>query len=330
MNLDLKNHALNEVEVPQDTKSLHLTNEASFHLKRRGEILSKHPEILDLYEPDISVLYISIVMVVFMLVSSYYISKFHWLIYITFMYWVGGAITHDLMICFHASGHNQVFKSEFKNELLSIFCNFGQVIPSAIAFKRYHYDHHINLGENELDPDLPTQWEIDTFRTPFMKFLFLVLTVITYTIRPLLVNPKKPNTMEVTNIISVLVVDCLIYYYLGFWPLLYIFGSTVMGMSFHPFAFHFIARHFEFKPGVETYSYYGWFNILLLNMGYHVEHHDFPKIPPSKLPMVRKIAPEFYENVSWHDSYWRLIFEFIFNDNIGPWSRVVRPPVEQP
>ena len=227
-------------------------------------------------------------------------------------------------------GKNIFFKSEFKNELLSIFCNFGQAIPCGIAFKRYHYDHHIHLGESILDPDLPTQWEIDTFRTPFMKFVFLFIFIFTYTLRPLIINPKVPSKMEIFNIVIVLFVDYLIFVYLGFWPLVYIVGSTIFGMCFHPFAFHFIARHFELKPGVETYSYYGWFNVLQLNMGYHVEHHDFPKVPPSKLPMITKIAPEFYENIGWYDSYWNLIYEFIFNENVGPWSRMVRPPVEQP
>ena len=202
MKLDLKNHALNLVDVPQDTTKLHMTDEYSFHLKRRNEILAKYPQILDLYAPDISVLFISILFVVYMLVSAYYLSDVNWFIYLTTAYWIGGAVTHDLMICFHASGHNQVFVNETYNELLSIFCNFGQVIPSGIAFKRYHYDHHINLGEDQLDPDLPTQWEIDTFRTPFMKFLFLVLTVITYSIRPLLVSPKKPNFMENIEIVT--------------------------------------------------------------------------------------------------------------------------------
>ena len=57
-------------------------------------------------------------------------------------------------------------------------------------------------------------------------------------------------------------------------------------------------------------------------MGYHIEHHDFPNIPWYKLPQVRVIAPEFYENLPQMDSYFKVIYEYIFDGSIGPWSRI--------
>lgn len=325
MKLDPKYHALNSMkwDKPKDHKRP-VTGE-SFHKARRDAILKKHPEILELYGTNKRLILIGFGMVVFMWLAAWYFSQCSNWLYWSTMYLIGGAVTHDLMIVFHASGHGHVFKNERAADLFSIFCNFGQGIPSAIAFKRYHYDHHIYLGEDELDPDLPTDWEIKTFRTPFMKTIFLILMVITYSIRPLIVRPKKPIAIETFNIVTVILVDILILYLLGFWPLVYIIGSTVMGMSLHPFAFHFIARHYEFSPGIETYSYYGWFNHLFLNMGIHVEHHDFPGIPPYNIKRVREIAPEFYEEIIYHDSYFKLIYQFIFNEEMGLWSRMERP-----
>ena len=59
-------------------------------------------------------------------------------------------------------------------------------------------------------------------------------------------------------------------------------------------------------------------------MGYHNEHHDFPKIPGSRLPQVKEIAKEYYDNLSWYDSWIKVIWNYIFRIDISPFSRIVR------
>ncbi len=93
----------------------------------------------------------------------------------------------------------------------------------------------------------------------------------------------------------------------------------------HPSAGHFIAEHYEFVAGTETYSYYGPANFVNFNVGYHNEHHDFPKIPWSKLPLVRKIAPEFYDHLPSYTSYVLEVFwPYITDPTLGVWCRVKR------
>ncbi len=59
-------------------------------------------------------------------------------------------------------------------------------------------------------------------------------------------------------------------------------------------------------------------------MGYHNEHHDFPQIPSSRLPMLRKIAPEFYETLPQVKSWVMTIINFIMFPHMTPLSRMNR------
>jgi sphingolipid delta-4 desaturase len=64
---------------------------------------------------------------------------------------------------------------------------------------------------------------------------------------------------------------------------------------------------------------------LAYNVGYHNEHHDFPRIPGSRLPAVRKIAPEFYNNLPQVISWPGTIYNFITFPHMSPWQRYRRP-----
>lgn len=108
----------------------------------------------------------------------------------------------------------------------------------------------------------------------------------------------------------------------------YLLASVFLGGGLHPIAGHFISEHYVFAPGQETYSYYGPLNIFVYNVGYHNEHHDFPKVPGSRLRQVREIAPEFYNNLKFHTSWTKVIVDYITDPSMGPFSRTLRKKVE--
>jgi len=118
--------------------------------------------------------------------------------------------------------------------------------------------------------------------------------------------------------------DAAIVYFFGWAPLRYMVACLLLAGSLHPTAGHFISEHYVFTPGQETYSYYGPLNLVTFNVGYHNEHHDFPFVPWSKLPELRKLAPEFYDQYASYTSWSKVIFDFIMRDDVGTWSRMKR------
>lgn len=186
-------------------------------------------------------------------------------------------------------------------------------------------DHHQFQGVDIVDTDIPTEWELRTFRSTPMKMIWMAGQVAAYALRPVLTAPKTITNQQILNVIVQLIFDILIVKYIGgIWGLIYLIYGSLVGLGLHPAAGHFIAEHYEFVKGYETYSYYGSCNYLNFNVGMHNEHHDFPKIAWSRLGMVRKIAPEWYEHLPQHDSYIAVIYKYITDPAMGPWSRVKR------
>ena len=64
--------------------------------------------------------------------------------------------------------------------------------------------------------------------------------------------------------------------------------------------------------------------MITFNVGYHNEHHDFPNVPGYRLPEIKKIAPEFYDNLPCHHSWIKVLYDFIACKEIGPYSRIKR------
>jgi sphingolipid delta-4 desaturase len=247
-----------------------------------------------------------------------------WGVIFVMAYAVGGTLNHTLQLAAHELSHNLAFHVEWKNRVLSIIANIATGLPSAITFMRYHKEHHNFQGHDGIDTDIPSMFEVRMYTNTVLKVLWIILQPVFYGVRPLLVKPKTPILWEVINMIVALGSDAMIYHALGEKALAYLVLGTFLGLGLHPAAGHFIGEHYEFVSGVETYSYYGCLNRINFNVGYHNEHHDFPRIPWSRLPLVRKIAPEFYDHLPQHDSYVKVIWRYIVDPTIGPAARIKR------
>jgi len=296
------------------------------HAIRRKEILKKYPQIKKLFgvDPNFKWQVIGLVLVQFAML--FVVKNLAWPYVVLIAYVFGGVINHALMLGVHEIAHSAGFGVEkpLYNRLLGIFANLPIGIPFAVAFKGYHLEHHRYQGKDVIDADIPTALEAKLFCNTFTKWIWVCLQPLFYALRPLFTNPKQPLKLEYLNTVIQLSFDYFVYTYFGDKVLLYLLSGSLMAMGFHPVAGHFISEHYMFKKGFETYSYYGPLNMVTFNVGYHNEHHDFPYIPGSRLPEVRKIAPEFYDTIPYHTSWCKVIYDYITDPSIGPYARVKR------
>jgi sphingolipid delta-4 desaturase len=185
-------------------------------------------------------------------------------------------------------------------------------------------DHHQFQGVDGIDTDIPTSFEVNWFTNTVKKIVWVCCQPLFYALRPVMVKPKPMGQWEILNWIMCMSFNAIIWNYFGVKSLIYLISGTLLGLGLHPAAGHFIAEHYEFIRGQETYSYYGFWNFFNFNVGYHNEHHDFPKVPWSRLHKVKQLAPEFYDNLPHYDSYCYVLYKYIVDPEVGPFARIKR------
>jgi sphingolipid 4-desaturase/C4-monooxygenase len=203
----------------------------------------------------------------------------------------------------------------------------------------YHLTHHKSIGVDGVDVDLPTSYEAFFLNSVLGKAFFCTFQILFYALRPMFVYTLPVTNIQLFNIFAQITFDYAIVRQYGWYSLLYLLMSSFLAGSLHPVAGHFIAEHYVFThaglkskstphdpkiPLPETYSYYGPLNLLTYNVGLHNEHHDFPAVPWTKLPVLHRIAKEFYADLPHHTSWVYVMWQFILDDSVGLWCRVRR------
>jgi len=305
-------------------KDFHWVETDEPHASRRRAILEKHPEIADLFGPDITTFYLTVTLFLVNMAVAYAVRDASWFVVVILAYVVSGTINQAQFLIAHDLAHNLCFESTVANQALAIFSNLSTGFPAAISFKKYHLEHHTYQGVDAIDVDVPSDFEVKLVgRSSIRKAIWIFLQPCAYALRPLIVKPSKMKNWEKANWIIVQAFNLLVWYNWGIKASFYQIVGSLLGMGLHPCGGHYIAEHYEFVRGEETYSYYGPMNYLQVNVGYHNEHHDFPRVPWTRLPKVKELAPEFY-NMPCHTSYIWVMWQFITSPELGLFSRVKR------
>ena len=309
------------------------------HRTRRLAIIKAHPEVTKLCGPEPLTKYVVLLVVSIQVFCAYllrdaaFFSPRFWAL----AYVVGATANQNLFLAIHEISHNLAFRSPTANRLFAIVANLPIAVPYSASFRPYHLTHHKSLGVDGLDTDLPTAFEAVVLDSVLGKAFFCTFQIFFYALRPMCVYSVPFTWVSAVNVAVQLSFDALVLRLLGTQSLLYLLLSSFLAGSLHPTAGHFIAEHYVYEtvtpeqrdpgrgiPVPETFSYYGPLNVLTYNVGLHNEHHDFPAVPWTRLPRLRQIADEFYRDLPQHKSWVHVIWQFIFDENVGMRCRVKR------
>ena len=210
--------------------------------------------------------------------------------------------------------------------MVAVLADLPNLMPGAMGFRVYHLKHHSHQGDYEWDADLANHWEARLVGNKwYRKAIWLMLFPFFQVTRPPRLKAIKMwDRWFSINLVCAAAYDVAIVYFCGWAGFLYLVFAFFFSIGLHPVGARWIQEHYTYDFDQETFSYYGPINLVALNMGYHNEHHDLPSIPWNNLPKLRAMAPEFYNNLKYHSSWSRLLFQFVFDKRYSLYSRVER------
>lgn len=310
----------------RDKKDFFWSDKEYMHVARNREMLQKYPQIKKLFGYDPVTKYYCTAVVLLQAALGFYAPHMSWTWFLVIAYVVGATCNSALFLATHEVTHYLAFKTRWINDVFAIFINFPIVVPFAMMFKTYHADHHRYLGWDGIDPDLPADLEAKLLSNFFGKLFYITFQILFYTTRPMIVRMIKFEWQHYLNYAIMLSVHAFICLKYSHWATAYWIMSGFFAGSIHPLAGHFLAEHYLFDgdSSQETFSYYGPGNWFAFNGGYHVEHHDFPYVPWTKIKQLRQIAPEYYNNLKQVDSWTMLLWKFLTDPNVSSYSRIKR------
>ncbi|KAK7511969.1 fatty acid desaturase-domain-containing protein [Phyllosticta citriasiana] len=314
------------------------------HRTRRMAIIKAHPEVTKLCGPEPLTKYVVAGVVATQVACAYLLRNtpvFSLPFFLT-AYIVGATANQNIFLAIHEISHNLAFKSPMANRLFAVFANLPIGIPYSASFRPYHLTHHKSLGVDGLDTDLPTAFEAMFLDSVLGKAFFATFQILFYALRPMFIYQLPISRIHLFNIVAQVFFDYVLIKTCGANAVWYLIMSSFLAGSLHPCAGHFIAEHYVFEkqpqgakdpalaaagklaPVPETFSYYGPLNFVTYNVGLHNEHHDFPAVPWTRLWALNRIAKEFYDPLPQHRSWVGVIWQFVWDKEVGMFCRVKR------
>ena len=255
-------------------------------------------------------------LVVAQLTTAVALRQSPWWLVFAVAFVVGAPLAHGLGVLIHECSHNLVFRSTGSNKALAIVANLALGAPAAIEFRHQHLLHHRHLGDTR-EPDggdtqAPILREVRaTGASSWRKILSFTFGRFVFGGRS--ANRPQVDAWLVGNIVVCVGVSLAVALVFGARSLSYLLVSPLLGFGPHPLGARRLAEHFTLRRGQPTTSYYGVGNAISFDVGYHVEHHDFPHVPWTRLRRLRAIASPYYDGLAVVPSWTGFLLAHFFD-----------------
>jgi sphingolipid 4-desaturase/C4-monooxygenase len=297
------------------------------HKRRQRAILTEHPRVKKLYGNDRRTQYFAYAVIALQVGLAWWVrGSFARAVALGCTF---GPFVDAAALCFiHEATHMLVFATPMYNRLIGIVTNCIMIMPISEIFKQHHSAHHKNLGDDSYDVDVPTAFEVRLVgNSPLRKALWLTCNMLILPVRSLARLGAVTDRYLIANWVACVAFGLASFAYSRA-TFLYLLLSMVNSQGLHPANTRQVQEHmFDGDDATRapaelrapTYSYYGIQNMVQLNVGWHLEHHDFPFIPWTRLPALHAMAGEkWYPRRRAHKSRGVLsMVNFVLNRNIS-------------
>lgn len=302
----------------------------SWHVRRARAMHLAHPEIKALVgnEPRSAIAIVALV-VLQLGIAAALAGVPVWLA--ALLGWAFGAIAaHALGVAIHELAHDLVFRKKWANMALAIFANLPLGFPGAIDFRDKHLRHHRHLGDlGGADTQAPTVVQARLAEHgPLGRLAWLAFGPLVFHGQAGKGVARPRRAWFVANAVACFALWPIVFAYSPS-SFVYLCVGAFMAFGPHPVGIRRYAEHVVLARGQPTASYYGAWNWLCFNVGHHVEHHDHPGVPWTRLGKLRAIAPEHYERLAKVRSWTGILLAFAFDERYGVGRYVQRDFLER-
>jgi len=248
-----------------------------------------------------------------------------------------GFVILGFIILLHEQVHNLIFSKRrpFWERLLGLF----YALPSAISasqFKRWHLDHHSELGSESDDPKrayLSPKRVARWYKALYMTVALFVIYSIASAKAARKYSPQLRRTINIEKVVFIgfhIVFAWWLWSESGFqvWARVHMIPVFV---SF-PFAFTLnrLGQHYAIDPTDpakwSTLVRSNWFwNWIFVYSNFHLEHHYLVGVPAYNLPRMQGKLWPFYEHIGYRPMGFGKILYYWFVRNKPPHTNWEEP-----